>query len=100
MLGIKYSGAGVPVWTNRYNGPGNGHDIAYAVAVDASGNVLLTGSSTGAEAIMIMITRRLRIRARACRCGPTATKDRETVKTELYNGPKVRELASLKHAGK
>ena len=23
---IKYSSAGVPLWTNRYNGPGNGND--------------------------------------------------------------------------
>ena len=42
---IAYSSAGVPLWTNRYNGPGNGHDTAYAVAVDASGNVFVTGSS-------------------------------------------------------
>src|SRR6185295_3749947 len=28
MLVIKYSGAGVPQWTNRYNGPANGHDFA------------------------------------------------------------------------
>ena len=25
---IKYSSAGVPLWTNRYNGPGNGSDYA------------------------------------------------------------------------
>ena len=44
---IKYSSAGVPLWTNRYNGPGNGDDEAYAVAVDHSGNVIVTGYSTG-----------------------------------------------------
>ena len=44
---IKYSSAGVPLWTNRYNGPGNGDDYAYAVAVDGSNNVIVTGYSTG-----------------------------------------------------
>ncbi len=44
---IAYSGAGVPLWTNCYNGPGNGHDQASAVAVDVSGNVFVTGSSVG-----------------------------------------------------
>jgi len=42
---IKYSGVGVPLWTNRYNGPGNGSDEAAAVAVDTSGNVFVTGMS-------------------------------------------------------
>src|SRR5688572_2278225 len=45
MLIIKYSGAGVPLWTNRYNGTGNGSALAYAVAVDGNGNVFVTGSS-------------------------------------------------------
>jgi hypothetical protein len=44
---IKYSGAGVLLWTNRYNGPANGDDQAYALAVDRSGNVFMTGSSRG-----------------------------------------------------
>src|ERR1039458_3804966 len=44
---IKYSSAGVPLWTNRYNGPGNDADYAFAVAVDGSNNVIVTG---GAEA--------------------------------------------------
>src|SRR5262245_54533071 len=36
-----------------------------------------------AAAVVLLLTRRLRIRARACRCGPTATMDRETVRTGL-----------------
>ena len=43
---IKYSSAGVPLWTNRYNGPGNGDDTAAAVAVDGSDNVIVTGYSS------------------------------------------------------
>jgi hypothetical protein len=46
---IAYSGAGVPLWTNRYNGPANGYDQATAVAVDASGNVFVTGYSGGGQ---------------------------------------------------
>jgi hypothetical protein len=44
---IKYSSAGVPLWTNCYNGPGSGDDEAAAVAVDRSGNVIVTGYSIG-----------------------------------------------------
>src|SRR5438128_7507407 len=47
FLIIKYSGAGLPLWTNRYNGPGNCDDQATAVAVDRSGKVLVTGCSLG-----------------------------------------------------
>ncbi len=46
---IKYSGGGVPLWTKRYNGPANSHDFAKALAVDASGNVFVTGASDSAS---------------------------------------------------
>jgi len=45
---IKYSPTGGQLWVARYNGPGNGDDIAVDLALDAAGNVIVTGSSAGA----------------------------------------------------
>jgi len=42
---LKYSSAGVLLWIARYDGPGNGEDDAYALAVDGNGNVFVTGKS-------------------------------------------------------
>ncbi len=44
---IKYNSNGDNVWVSRYNGPGNGEDTSFAIAVDGSGNVYVTGPSYG-----------------------------------------------------
>lgn len=42
---VAVPGTVVGVWTNRYNGPSNGEDVATAVAFDANTNALVTGYS-------------------------------------------------------
>jgi hypothetical protein len=44
---VKYDSAGTQKWASRYTGPGNGSDTAYAIAVDGSANIYITGESTG-----------------------------------------------------
>ncbi|MEI6945598.1 SBBP repeat-containing protein [Paraflavisolibacter sp. H34] len=53
---LKFDKNGSMVWARRYNGTENGHDIASAVAVDASGNVYVTGRSPGTGSIEDYLT--------------------------------------------
>jgi hypothetical protein len=42
---IKYDPHGNEQWVRRYNGPGNSSDMAFALALDDSGNIYVTGGS-------------------------------------------------------
>jgi hypothetical protein len=44
---VKYAPDGKEVWVARYNGADNGDDSAVAVVIDSSGNINVTGSSSG-----------------------------------------------------
>ncbi len=44
---VKYSPDGNELWVARYNGPGNGSDYARALTIDSTGNIYVTGGSTG-----------------------------------------------------
>jgi uncharacterized delta-60 repeat protein len=46
---IKYDSNGIQKWVARYDGTGNNFDCAYAIALDNSGNIYVTGSSWGGD---------------------------------------------------
>jgi hypothetical protein len=71
---IKYTPQGDTAWLRRYNGPGNGTDDAYGIAVNDSGYVYVTGSSSGNGTSLDYAT---------VKYDP----DGDTVWVRTYNGP-------------
>lgn len=47
---IKYNTSGAQLWVATYNGTGNGDDYPYAIAIDGSSNIYITGRSIGSGA--------------------------------------------------
>jgi hypothetical protein len=52
-LTVKINSSGVQQWAETYNGTSNTVDLGYAIAVDAGGNVYVSGSSEGQEIIRV-----------------------------------------------
>jgi beta-propeller repeat-containing protein len=53
---VAYSNTGVPLWTNRYDGPANSEDRPSAIAVDSSGSVFVTGFSRNTNGYSDIVT--------------------------------------------
>jgi uncharacterized delta-60 repeat protein len=76
----KYAAAdGKEIWSDRYNGPGNGDDAGTSVAVDPQGNVIVTGTSEGTNNTQDFYT--------ACHDGRTG----ERLWFKRFDGPRGRE---------
>jgi uncharacterized delta-60 repeat protein len=53
---IKYNSDGIEQWVVRYNGPGNGNDLVFAMAVDSAGHVYVTGESYDSDSFLDYMT--------------------------------------------
>jgi hypothetical protein len=71
---VKYDGEGNQVWVERYNGPGDFSDEAYALAVDGEGGVYVAGRSHGPGSFYDYLT---------LKYGPSGDPEWEA----RYNGP-------------
>lgn len=49
MITVKYDNNGNEKWWARYDGPAVGYDVAYDLAVDQAGNILVTGHDTNTD---------------------------------------------------
>lgn len=49
FLTMKYDAGGKLLWKARYNGPANGADVPKSMALDAQGNICVTGYSDGGK---------------------------------------------------
>ena len=47
FLTMKFSPNGDLLWTTNYNGPANGNDAAWGIALDNAGNVYVVGTRPG-----------------------------------------------------
>ena len=74
-LTIKYNSAGSEEWTSRINGSGGSVDIAYALVIDSSGSIIITGGSVGSGSGYDYFTIKY-------------SSAGDTLWTRRYNGPK------------
>lgn len=55
-LTLKYNSAGVQQWEKRFNGSFSNFDAAYAIKLDYSGNIYVTGAATGLGTLKDFLT--------------------------------------------